>query len=83
MENRRILVKVTIKKNTSQQGEFLNFLRPLMRACLPWMKTVLVTLTKSVLLPFGLSVAMSVIDAAIQRKSYGSDRHPLDCSQQQ
>ena len=47
------------------------------------MKTVLVTLTKSVLLPFGLSVAMSVIDAAIQRKSYGSDRHPLDSSQQQ
>ena len=42
------------------------------------MKIVLITLTKSVLLPFGLSFAMSVIDVAIQKKSYGSDRRPLE-----
>ena len=35
LENREILLKGTTKKITSQEGGFINFLRPLMRAGLP------------------------------------------------
>ena len=35
LENREILLKGTTRKITSQEGGFLNFLRPLMTACLP------------------------------------------------
>ena len=42
---------------------------PLMAAGLPFMKSVLTPLTKNVLLPFGLSAAMSATDAAIQKKN--------------
>ena len=37
-ENRGILLKETNKKIISQEGGFLNFLRPLMTAGLPLMK---------------------------------------------
>ena len=37
LENRGILLKGTIRKITSQDGEFLSFLRPLMTAGLPLM----------------------------------------------
>ena len=47
LENRRILLKETTRKIASQEGEFLNFIRPLM-------KTVLNPLTKNVLLRFAL-----------------------------
>ena len=43
-----------------------------MAAGLPLMKSVLTSLTKSVLLPLGLSTGTSVADAAIQNKLYGS-----------
>ena len=46
LENRGILVKGTATKITSQEGRFLNFLRPLM-------KSVFRPLAKSVLIPFG------------------------------
>ena len=59
-------------KVTSQEGGFLNFLRPLKAAVLPLMKSVLTLLAKSVLLPFGLSAAMSATDSAIHKKIYGS-----------
>ena len=39
-----------------------------MTACLLLMKNVLTPLAKNVLLPFVLSAAMSVTDAAIQKK---------------
>ena len=42
-----------------------------MTAGLPLMKRVLTPLTKNVLLPFGLSAAMSAAVAAIQKKIYG------------
>ena len=42
---------------TSQEGGFLNFLRPLMTARLPSTKSVISTLAKISLLPFGLSTA--------------------------
>ena len=35
LENREILLKGTTRKITSQEGGFLNFLRPLMTAWLP------------------------------------------------
>ena len=76
-ENRGILLKKTTKKITSQEGGFINFLRPLMTAGLPLMNKFLMPLAKNVLLPFGLSARMSATDAAIQKKIYGSG-HPLD-----
>ena len=74
LENRRILLKETNRKITSQKGGFLNFLRPLMTAGLPLMISVLTQLAKNVLLPFGLSAGMSAADAATQKKIYGSDK---------
>ena len=70
-ENRRILLKETTRKTTSQERGFLSFHRTLMTAYLPLMKTVLIQLAKNVLLPFGLSAGMSATDAVIQKKIYG------------
>ena len=77
LENRGILLKGTTTKITSQKGGFLNFLRPLMKAGLPLMKSVLTSLGKSVLIPLGLSAGMPAVNAAIQKKIYGSGC-PLD-----
>ena len=54
-ENRGILFIGTTRKIISQKGGFLNFLRPLMTAGLPLLKSVLTTLSKNVLIPLGLS----------------------------
>ena len=70
LENRGILLKGTTRKITSQEGGFLNFPRPLMTAGLPLMKSVLTPLAKNILLPFGLSAAMSATDSSIQKKSW-------------
>ena len=64
-----MLLKETTRNITSQKGGFLNFLRPLMTAGLPLMKSVLTPLAKSVLTPLGLSAGMSAADAAIQKKN--------------
>ena len=48
LQNTRILLKGITRKISSQEGGFLNFLRPLMTAGLPLMKTVLTPLAKSV-----------------------------------
>ena len=58
LKNRGILLKVTSRKITSQEGRFLNFLRPLMKAGLLLMKSVLTPLAKNVSLPFTLSAGM-------------------------
>ena len=71
--NRGILLEGTSTKITCQKGGSLNFLRPLMTAGLPLMKSVLTPLAKSILLPFGLSAAMSAIYTAIQNRIHGSD----------
>ena len=73
-ENRGILLKSTTRKITSQEGGVSNFLRPLITAGLPLIKSVLIQLAKSFLLPLGLLVGMSAANAAIQRKIYGSGR---------
>ena len=75
LENRGILLKGTTRKNTSQEGGFLNFLRPLMTADLPLMKSALTPLAKIVLLPLGFSAGMLAADAAIQKKIDGSVHH--------
>ena len=67
-----MLLKGTTTKISSQKGGFLNFLRPLMIAGLPLMKSVLTPLSKSVLIQLRLSAGMSAADAAIQKKIYGS-----------
>ena len=71
LENRGILIKWTTRKNTSQEGGFLNFLKPLMTAGLPLMKNLLTPLPKSVLVPSELTTAASVTDAVIQKKILG------------
>ena len=53
LENRGIVIKGTTTKITSQEGKFPNFLRPLMTAGLPLMRSVLTPLAKSVLNPLG------------------------------
>ena len=68
LENRGILIKGTTRKITSQEGGFLDCLTSLMTAGLPLMKKLLTPLAKSVLIPLGLSAAMSAADATIQKK---------------
>ena len=71
------MLKGNIRKITSQEGEFLNFLRSLMIAGLPLMKSVLTLLAKSVLITLGLTVATSAADAAIQKEIYQSGTRAL------
>ena len=80
--NKGIVLKGITKNFTSQEGRILlefsnNFVRPLMTAGLPLMRSVLTLIAKSVLIPLKLSAGMSAADAAIQKKNYGSE-HPLD-----
>ena len=51
LENRGILLKGTTRKITSQEGGFLNILRPLKAAGLPLMKKILTPIAKNILLP--------------------------------
>ena len=77
LKNGGILLKGSTRKITSQEEGFLNFLRQLMTAGLPLMKSVLTPLAESLLIPKrvliskGLSAGMSTSYAAIQKKIYG------------
>ena len=53
LENRRLLLKRTTRKITSQEGGFLNFLKPLVLVGSPLIKNVLTPLAKSVFIPLG------------------------------
>ena len=53
LENRRILLKRTTRKITGERRGLFNFLRLLMTAGLPLMKSVLNPLVASVLIPLG------------------------------
>ena len=68
LENRGILLKETTRKITCQEGGFLNFLRQLMPAGSPLIKSLFTQLANNVLLPFRLSAAMPATDAAIHKK---------------
>ena len=83
LENRGVLLKGTTTKITGQERGFLNFLKPLMTADLPLMKSLLTSLAKRVLLPFRLSAAMSATDAVIQKKVYGSSTTALIISNEE
>ena len=62
-----------------QSGGFLvRLLGPLLKIGLPLIGNVLKPLAKTVLIPLGLTVAASVIDAAIHKKMFGSGMRPLD-----
>ena len=67
LENRRIWLKRTNKKVTSQKGGFLNFLGPLIKILSPLMKNVHPSLVESALVPLGLPTTESVVDAVIQK----------------
>ena len=67
LENRYTLLKGATTKITSQEGRFLNFLRPVMTAGLPLIRNVLIPLA-NVLMPLQVSAAMWPIHAAFQRK---------------
>ena len=60
-------MKGTTDKIISQKGGLLNFLRPLMTAGSPLMKSALTLLAKSILVPLGLTTVASAINAAIQK----------------
>ena len=57
LENIGILVKGTTRKINSQEEGFIYFFIPLMSAGLPLMKIVFTPLTKTLLIPFGLTSA--------------------------
>ena len=55
-----------------QSGEFLGkLLGPLLKTGLPLIKNVIKPLAKSVLIPLGLTVAASAVDACIRKKILG------------
>ena len=54
-----------------------------MTADLPLMKSLLTSLAERVLLPLGLSAAMSATDAVIQKKVYGSSTTALIISNEE
>ena len=77
LENRIILLKGTTRKISSQEGGYLNFLKPLISVGLPLMKNILTPLAKSVFVPLGLRPAASATNAAVQKKIFGSDTTTL------
>ena len=83
LENGWILSKGTTRKSTSQEGGFLNFLKPLMTVALLLMKSALTPLAQSVLLLFGLITVMSATDPALQKKIYGSGATALITSNEE
>ena len=72
LENRVLLLKGATRNITCKEGWFLNFLRPLLTASSPLIKSILTLFTKRFLIPLGLSAGTSSVDPAIQIKSHGS-----------
>ena len=81
LENRSISSGEIPRKITSQEGGFLNFLRP--KADLPLMKSVFTPVAKNVLLLSRLLAGMPAADTAIQKKIYGSEGTTLVISNDQ
>ena len=61
----------------------MKFLAPLIRAELTLIKSVLFSLAKSLLIPLGLTAAVSATVAAIQKKIYGSGMTKLIISNEE
>ena len=67
-----------------QSGGFIDrILGPLLKTGLPLMKNVLKPLTKSVLIPLGLTVAAPGTDASVQMKMFGSGMTTLKISNEE
>ena len=61
-----------------QSGGFLGkLLHPLLKSGLPLIKNVITPLTKSVLIPLGLTAAASTADAGIYKKIFGSGNNTI------
>ena len=71
LENREILLKRTTGNIIIHEWAFLNFIRLLMTAGLPLIKSILTSLAKSVLLPIWLSAGILAGGASVQKKIYG------------
>ena len=61
-----------------QSGGFLNFIRPLTKIVLPFLKNSAKPLIKNVLLPLGLTSVGSAADAGIHKKILGSGHRSSD-----
>ena len=83
LENRGVLLIRTTRKLASQEGAFLNFLKPLIVAILPSTKNLLTPLAKSVLIIFILTVAASPTDAVNPKKILGSGTAQLIISNEE
>ena len=68
----RVIKSLENRKITSQEGGFLNFLKPLIAAALPLAKNLLTLSAKSVLIPLELTAAASATDEATQKQIFGS-----------
>ena len=68
-----IKISKTQISNMIQSGGFLGRIRdPLLKTGLPLIKNITNLLTKSVLIPLGLTAAASAVDAGIHKKIFGS-----------
>ena len=65
----QIYQKFKCLKQDNQENFLEMLLGPLLKSGLPLIRNVFKTLAKSVLAPLGLTAAVSVVDAAIQKKS--------------
>ena len=65
--NKGILFRGTTRKITNQEWGFLDFLRPLMKAALPLMRSVLTPLGNTFSISLELLGGMSAADVAIQK----------------
>ena len=66
-------MKGTARKINSQKRRFLNFLRPLMSAGLPFMKNARALLAKSVLILLILPATTRATDTVIQHKIFANE----------
>ena len=67
-----------------QPGEFLGrILGPILKNVLPLIGNVLEPLAKSVLIPLGLTAAVSATDAAVHKKMFGSGNMTLTISNEE
>ena len=75
------LSKTQISKMIQSGGFLGRLVGPLLKARLPLIKNVIKPLTKSVLIPLGLTAAASAADAGIHKKILGSgNRHSSSAS---
>ena len=71
------LSKTQLYKMIQSGGSLGRLLRPLLRTGLPIMKSVIKPLAKSVLVPLGLTAAVSAADAGIHKKILGSGHNTI------